>query len=232
LQRDLATYNEAVVKNMDLLLGQEDAELVGTSALIAGVVKTIVRDYCEAERLLDISLDRFQKIGLTTGTSIALSALGRNAIYDGNRAGEAKEYYKESMALAKADDNEISVIIALSGFALCEVMEKNADAKNYLREGILLSQSLHFYEALAWCMEIWSLVSINERKFLHAVTLMSAVDRMRTIAQIPIWDDLRTVMLDAKRHMKQKMKPEEFLKAWNEGSAMSLDRMIAYAMEG
>lgn len=230
LQRDLVTFSESVLNNLDMLLAQEDDELVATTALITGVVKTIVKEYHDADRLLDISLDRFQKIGLTTGTSIALSALGRNAVYDGNRTAEAKDYYKESIALAKKDHNEISVIIALSGFALCEVMEKRSDAKNYLRESILLSQSLHFYEALAWAIEIWSLVSVNENKMLHAVTLMGAVEHLRAVAQLPVWEDLQAVIVNAKNQIQQQMDPDVFTHAWNEGAAMSLDKMIAYAM--
>ncbi|HUR31761.1 MAG TPA: hypothetical protein VMZ69_10050, partial [Saprospiraceae bacterium] len=144
----------------------------------------------------------------------------------------AKEYYRESMELAKKDHNEISVIICLSGFALCEVMEKNADAKNYLRESILLSQSLHFYEALAWSMEIWSLVSINENKMIHAVTLMGAVDHLRNSTHLPVWDDLQAIILDAKSKVEQQMPQEMFKTAWNEGAAMSLDKMVNYAMEG
>ena len=55
----------------------------------------------------------------------------------GNRLKEAKEYYQQSIELAKNDHNEISVIICLSGFALVEVMQENSDAKSYLRESIL-----------------------------------------------------------------------------------------------
>jgi predicted ATPase len=232
LQRDLATFTESLVKHLDLILRQDDDELVATATLITGVVKTIVKEYDIADQMLDISLERFQKIGLTTGTSLALSALGRNAVYDGNRTSEAKEFYRESIALAKKDHNEISVVIALSGFALCEVMEKSSNAKNYLRESILLSQSLHFYEALAWSIEIWSLVSLNEQRMLHAITLMGAVDHLRTTAQLPVWEDLQAIIMDAKHQIQQVMDPGVFSQAWEEGAAMSLDKMVTFAMEG
>ena len=135
------------------------------------------------------------------------------------------------MELAKKDNNEISVIICLAGFALCEVMEKNSDAKNYLRESILLSQSFHFYEALAWSLEIWALVSINENNMIHAVTLMGAVDHLRNTTHLPVWDDLHAIILDAKSKIEQQMPKEMFDAAWNEGAAMNLDRMVSYAME-
>jgi predicted ATPase len=230
LQRDFETFNLTLVKHLDLILKQDDDELVATATLITGVVKTIIKEYKVADHMLYISLDRFKKIGLTTGISLVLSALGRNAIYNGNQTAKAKEYYRQSMELAKKDHNEISVIITLSGFALCEVMEKNSDAKNYLRESILLSQSLHFYEALAWSMEIWALVSINENNLIHAVTLMGAVDHLRTTTQLPVWEDLQAIMLDAKANIEQGMDPVVFNAAWNQGAAMSLDHMVAYAM--
>ena len=232
LQRDLEIFNESLVTNFELIQRQNDDELVATASLITGVVKTIIREYDVADQLLQMSLDRFKKVGLNTGVSLALSALGRNAIYHGNQTAAAKNYYTESMAVAKQDHDEISVIICLSGFALCEVMEKNSGAKSYLRESILLSQSLHFYEALAWSIEISALVAINESKFLFAVTLMGAVDHLRNSTQLPVWDDLEAIIVEAKQKIQQQMDPAVFNQAWNAGAAMSLDKMVALAMEG
>lgn len=232
LQRDLATFQESLGTNLEKIMSQDDDELVATATLITGVVKTIMREYDKADYLLNISLQRFTKIGLTTGISLVLSALGRNAVYNQNRIPEAKEYYRQSMELAQRDKNEISVIICLSGFALCEVMLKNSDAKNYLRESILLSQSLHFYEAMAWSMEIWALVSINENKPVHAVTLMGAVDHLRNMTHLPVWEDLQAIILDAKARIAAQMPKEMFEAAWKEGAAMNLEKMVAYAMEG
>ncbi len=231
LQRDFGTFSVSLGQHLQLIQRQDDDELVATASLITGVVKTIVKEYQVADILLNTSLDRFKKIALTTGISLTLSALGRNAIYKGNAIPAAKEYYKESMALAKQDHNEISVIICLSGFALCEVMEKNSDAKKYIHESILLSQSLHFYEALAWSIEIGALVSINENKMMHAVTMMGAVDQLRQTTQLPVWDDLEVIMLDAKQRLEQQLDPGAFATAWKEGAAMSVDKMVSYTLE-
>lgn len=231
LQRDFITYQATLLKNLELIQNQKDDELVATALLISGIVSTIVKEYQLAEQQLQISLQKYKKIGLTTGISLALSGLGRNSIYFGNKTGEAKEYYRQSIALAKEDHNEISVIICLSGFALCEVMEKNADAKNYLRESILLSQSLHFYEALAWSLEIWALVSINENKFAHAVTLLGAVNYLRNSTHMPVWDDLEAIIEDAKNKVHSLMDPKEFAASWAEGTKMNIDKMVSFAME-
>lgn len=231
LQRDFRTYNESITTHIALIQQQDDDELIATTSLITGVVKTIMKQYDEADVILKIGLERFQKTGLTTGVSLVLSALGRNAIYQGGRVADAKAYYRESLKLARQDKNEISVVICLAGFALCEVMEKNSKAKDYLRESIMMSQSMHFYEALAWSMEIWSLVSINENKLVHAVTLMGAVDHLRHTTQLPVWDDLQELIINAKNAIEQQMDPEIFVTAWNEGAAMSLDKMVAFAMD-
>ncbi len=135
------------------------------------------------------------------------------------------------MAIARKDQDEISVIICLSGFALCEVMEKNSHAKSYIRETILLSQSLHFYEALAWSIEIGALVCINENNFLPAVTMLGAVDHLRTTTHLPVWDDLQAVIVDARQKLQNNMDPVVFQTAWHEGACMSLDKMVAFALE-
>ncbi len=231
LQRDLATFQASLVQNYPIIRQQKDDELVGTASLIIGVVKTIIHEHEDADLILKISLDRYKKAGLNTGMSLTLSALGRNAVYDGHKIEEAKAYYEKSMALARQDDNEISVIVCLSGFALCEVMAKSSEAKKYLRESTRMSQQIHFYEALAWSIEIWALVSINESRYEHAVTLMGAVDHLRALTQLPVWDDLHAIILDANRQIHSFMDPVDFDRAWNAGVAMSLDEMAAYAME-
>jgi predicted ATPase len=232
LQRDMETFQATLVKHLQLVRQQEDDELVATASLIAGVVNTIIHRHEDAELMLQISLERYKRIGLTTGISLTLSALGRNALYGGLRIKEAKAYYEESMALARRDENEISVIICLSGFALCEVMDKSSDAKKYLRESIQMSQSMHFYEALAWSIEIWALVSINEGNYRHAVTLMGAVDHLRETTQLPVWDDLHAIILEANQQMQHLLEPREYQEAWDHGISMKLEHVVEYAMHG
>jgi hypothetical protein len=64
-----------LVANCDLIQRQQDDELVATASLITGVVKTIVREYETADQLLKLSLDRFKKIGLTTGVSLGAECI-------------------------------------------------------------------------------------------------------------------------------------------------------------
>ena len=110
-------------------------------------------------------------------------------------------------------------------------MAKSSDAKKHLRESILMSQRVHFYEVLAWSFEIWALVSINEGNYIHAVTLMGAVDHFREITQLPVWDDLHAIILDANLQLHHILGQEVFDQAWNAGVDMSLDRIAEYAME-
>ncbi len=51
-----------------------------TALLIAGVVATISKQYAKADEYLQISLAKYREIDLTTGISIVLSGLGRNAV--------------------------------------------------------------------------------------------------------------------------------------------------------
>ncbi len=230
LQRDIAIFQETLGAHLELILAQKDDELVATATLITGVVKTIIQEYQTADHMLKISLERFRKINLSTGISLALSALGRNAVYNDNQTELAKAYYKESMAIARRDKDEISFIITLAGFALCEVVEQHSNAKNYLREGLLLSQSIHFYEAIAWSLEIWSLVSLFENRPDHAITLMSGAEQLRSTIELPVWDDLQALIFKAKEQVQPQMDPDEYEKYWSDGATMSLEELIAYAM--
>jgi len=195
------------------------------------VVKTILKDYKTAGEMLQVSLERFTRIGLTTGMSLALSATGRNASYSGRPKEEVLPYFAESLRLARQEGDEISIIIALSGYALAETLAGDPGAKLHLQEVITRSRRIHFYEALAWSMEIWSLASAREQRLDHAARLMGAVDHLRQTTQLPVWEDLADIILQAGKQVKAVLGQEAFTAAWNEGAAMSLDEMIAFALK-
>ena len=83
----------------------------------------------------------------------------------------------------------------------------------------------------SWSFESWALVSINEGNYIHAVTLMGAVDHFREITQLPVWDDLHAIILDANLQLHHVLGQEVFDHAWNTGVDMSRDRMAEYVME-
>ncbi|HEX5625011.1 MAG TPA: DUF4062 domain-containing protein [Saprospiraceae bacterium] len=230
LQRDFNLFSQTIGAHLELILEQEDDELVATTALVAGVVKTIQKDHETADQILKLGLVRYRKIAPHSGISMVLSALGRNASYSGNRMEEARSYYLESLKQAQSDKDEISSILALTGFALCEVLDHQMDAKTYLMQSIQLSRKLHFYEAIAWTMEIWALASINEGRMIHAITLMGAVDHLRNSTQLPVWDDLQAIIHHAGEQVAAQMDPDIFKQVWNEGAAMNLEEMVEYAM--
>ncbi|MBS3914401.1 MAG: DUF4062 domain-containing protein [Bacteroidetes bacterium] len=231
LQRDFQTFGNSLQKHFEEIRNQDDDELVATAMLICGVVATILQHYDSAEDLLKVSLEKFKKIGLSTGINLALSGLGRNAVYMGGKTEEAKQYYVESLELARRNKDDINTIICLCGFALCEVLEKNAIAKDYLREALTMSREIHFYEALSWSVEIWALVSINENKFAHAVTLLSAVDGFRNRTHLPVWDDLEALIDRSKVQLRNGMGQNAFDSAWKAGNSMDMDAMIRFTLE-
>ncbi|MBK9270356.1 MAG: DUF4062 domain-containing protein [Saprospiraceae bacterium] len=230
MQRDLQTFQESLGVNFELILRQENSELVATACLVTGVVKTILKDYTSANQLLTTSLNLFKKIKHHTGTSLVLSALGRNAIYGGGQTSLARKYYKESMEMARLDKNDISYIITLSGFALSEAMDKDPSAQEYLKESLKLSADIHFFEAIAWSLEIWSIVSINEGKLKRAITLMSAAEHLRNITSLPVWDDLHELIQYSKMEIVQQMDQNVYEECWTFGSTMNLDTMVHFAL--
>jgi len=230
LQRDLQTFQASLGANFELIIRQDNSELVATACLITGVVKTILKDYKTADQLLTTSLNLFKKIKHHTGTSLVLSGLGRNAIYGGAQTSLARKYYQESMELAKLDKNDISYIITLSGYALSEAVDKDPSAKTYLRESIKLSSDLHFYEAIAWSMEIWSIVAINENKAERAIILMSAAEHLRNATSMPVWDDLHELIQRSKAEIVQQMDQEVYEVSWAYGATLNLESMVQYAL--
>jgi predicted ATPase len=230
LQRDISTFQQTLGAEVQQIMKHPDVELVATAALVTGVVKTILKEYEVSDQMLRISLANYQKIGLNTGIGLVYSALGRNAVYNGNQTTLGIQYYTESLRIARQDNNAISEIISLAGLALTEAMANDAHAKIHLRTCIEMSNRVHFYEALAWSLEIWSIVSMRENNPGHAITLISAVDKLRTITQLPVWEDLQAVITQVKSGIQSQMDPVLFESFWNRGAAMNLDQMIAFTI--
>ena len=63
------------------------------------------------------------------------------------------------------------------------------------------------------------------------MTMLAAVDHLRTTTHLPVWDDLEAIIKDARKKLQDNLDPAIFQKAWDEGVAMSVDRMVAYALE-
>lgn len=232
LQGDLNLFRETIGQNMEMILRQPDDELVATTTLITGVVKTILRAYDEADQLLNISLDRFTKLGLTTGMSFVLSALGRNALYHKAQTEVAKEYYRQSLDMARKDHNDISAIVALCGFALSEVIGQGNDTAKYLKECIAMSRGLHFYEAISWAIEIAALAAYNDEQWSEAITLVSAADHLRRSIELPVWEDLQALILDRKDRIARILTPEQMQEAWKAGAVMSLEEILEFVTRG
>jgi predicted ATPase len=230
LQRDISTFTQTLGAEVAQIMQHPDVELVATAALITGVVKTIMKEYEVSDQMLQISLANYQKIGLNTGIGFVYSALGRNAVYNGNQTALGIKYFSESLRIARQDKNAISEIISLAGLALTEALANDAHAKVNLRMCIEMSHRIHFYEALAWSMEIWSIVSTCENNPIHAITMMGAVDKLRAVTQMPVWEDLQAVITQIKSNIQGQMDPAVFEHAWNQGAAMNLEQMLAYTI--
>lgn len=229
LQRDIKLFKESLAVNYPRIRQQPDHELVAVASLIMGVVKTVVKEHEEAEVYLQIALDRYKRIGLTTGISFTLTALGRNCVYGNKDLGLARDYYNQAVMMSRKEGNTISEIIALSGAALTEVMDPKGAPLNFLEEVMKLSTAVHFYEAMAWSVEIWSLMSMVQGKYKHAVTLLSGVTSIRETMHLPVWEDLHQVMKDAESKLKSILSVDEFKKAWDQGTCMNLESLMYFA---
>lgn len=229
LQKDIKLFKESLAINYTRIRQQTDHELVAVASLVMGVVKTVVREFEEAEVYLQIALDRFKRIGMTTGISFTLTALGRNCVYGNKNLDQARDYYQQGVKMAREEGNRISEIIALSGYALCEVMDTKGAPLALLDEVMKLSSAIHFYEAMAWSVEIWSLMSMVQGKFKHAATLMGGVSNAREIMHLPVWEDLQMLMKETEKKLRNTLSADDFKQAWEEGKTMNLETLMKFA---
>lgn len=228
MQHDFKKFKQCITDNFDQLIQHNDIELIATTYLLAGVADTVMKNFSEADKKLRISLDYFERTSISSCICIALSAHARNETYQG-KWNSAVQLYEKSLKIARQNNIEISIVMNLAGIALSYTFAKKAEAKIYLIQGIDLSYNLHFYEALAWCLDIWSMYSYHENKFEHSIKLISAVEHLRQLTQVQPWPDLHEKIVVIKNTIYQSMHSQDFDKLWNSSRNLTIEEIIFLA---
>src|SRR5215217_2169197 len=190
-------------------------------------------NYVEARSLLEQSLEIWRSMGPEGGTGVrwTLTFLGDVALNQ-NESKEARSFFEETVAILR------------------EIGEKNFLAYSLRRLGLLAWREKDYQKAIALCKESLSLnrelgdprgvlaslsafadIAVVQGKFARGATLMAAVETQLASMGMRL---LPVDKLEYERNrdvLRAELEEKILNKFWAKGKTMSLDQVIAFALE-
>lgn len=160
-----------------------------------------------------------------------LSGLGEIALRQGNSK-RAMRLVEESLELRRQLGNKwgIGVSLGILGWAAMRHGDwKGAIAR--LGESLEVRREIGDVGGSAWCLERLAQVALATGQAEKAVRLFSAAAALRASMGSVVDHADQTEYENTRNALRAKLGQERFAAVWNEGHAMALEQVIAYALE-
>jgi predicted ATPase/DNA-binding CsgD family transcriptional regulator len=196
-----------------------------------GTVLAVQGDLDNSQRLLQESLVLVKETGDKRGTASALSGLGEIATTHGDYE-KAQAYFDEALALWREIGDKTGTARVL--YDLGDMFAQQGD---YRRAHALLSDSLRIRYEVGNKRGIWKcLVGLATVAREHSepdrlVRLLAAADALSVSINSPRHPEEEAHYNQWLDFARDRLGPEGFSVAWNEGTRLSLEEAIALALE-
>lgn len=196
---------------------------LGWSALRSG-------DHHLAHRRLEEALALSRELGDTRSMGFELSGLGEIALRQGDYP-RATQLMEESLELRRQLGNKWGVGVSLGMLGWLAMRERDWNrAVARLGESLKVRQEISDKGGSAWCLERLAGIAIVQGQAEKAVRLFGAAAALRASIGSVI-DPVDQASYERNRgSLRAKLGPERFKAAWDEGSAMTIEQAIAYAL--
>jgi predicted ATPase/class 3 adenylate cyclase len=199
--------------------------------LLARVTITLRHDLDAAQRFVDESLRRAREAGLRSQEAQSSEILGFIAI-DRNEHDEARSHFKESVRNYQEIGATFNVILEKSNLAHLERKLGNyADALEYYRETIVAFRDMGQTGAVSHQLECFGFIAIAQNQKERALQLFAAANRLREQGNRPMTPDEQVYFNEQLILLREKMDSTKYDSIWSQGSAMTMEQAITYALE-
>lgn len=182
----------------------------------------------EAYHYSQLSIELWTELGELAELAHSMNQLASLLDFNGQLT-EAKQVYEECVEIArKAQDIRRIGWILLNLASIERQFQNHKQATNYAREAIIITQKVKDMPTLVAC-----LINIENPQFapLRTARLLSASNAiMESIALIRV-PTVENTFQNTLVQVKKYLDAESFVIAWEEGSRMSLDQAVAYALD-
>jgi predicted ATPase/class 3 adenylate cyclase len=187
-------------------------------------------DYAAARAVLEEGLAIRRQLRDQAGIAAVLNNLGMAAIRQGDY-GTARSFLDESLRLCQEVGDKWLNAIALDTLGdLARAQGDHAQARSFYAESLTISRQLGDKAVVAYCLEGLAAVACAQGKHRRAARLLAAADVLREATGAARRTSDRAGYDRDVAAARAGLGEEEFVSAWAEGRAMTLERAMGYAM--
>jgi predicted ATPase/class 3 adenylate cyclase len=228
---DYVTASRFLEEALTIWRELDDTHGIARALISLGWIALRPGDYQLANARLTEALSLSRELKDTRSMGFELSGLGEIALRQGNSK-QAARLVEESLELRRQLGNKwgIGVSLGILGWAAI----RNGDWKRAiarLGESLEVRREIGDVGGSAWCLERLAQVALAKGQAEKAVCLFSAAAALRAAIGSVVDHADQTEYENTRNALRAKLGQERFAAMWNEGHAMTLEQVIAYALE-
>ncbi|MGC4043660.1 MAG: tetratricopeptide repeat protein [Armatimonas sp.] len=195
-----------------------------------GNISAMEGNYSLAISLYEESLSFQREIGNTNRIAYCLSSLG-SIFLELSDYSVAQSFFEESLPLARKVGDKAIISHVLGNMATMFAIQGNYSvAQSYMKEGLIFFRELGDKRDIAYGLEGMSLILKNTGIVRHAVMLVAAAEAIRENIGSPLTQQQQAELDTELVSLRSQLSEEEFTTAWAEGSALSWEQAVEFAL--
>lgn len=230
MQGDLEGARPFLEESLSIHRQMGNAALISISLANLGAIAVQQDDYVRAVTLLEEAASRQRGLVDRKGLAITLSTLGE-ALRRQGLLERARTALAESLALARDLGIKRDVVVCLVNLAAIDGEQgKIVRARTLCGEGLAVARDINAQDLMLGALDCMAYLAYAEGRNERAIEIYGAVTTHRGAMGFPrSRRDSAEVdpVLQALRHA---LGERQYAAAWSAGSAISLDRAVAYAL--
>lgn len=221
LGSEFATAQENLEASLSLYRSYNAESGMAEALAGLGGVALHQSDYPTARKHHEESLALRRKIDDRQGIASSLNNLGCVALFQGDLE-DSRAYYEESAKLRREVGDRHGLSATLGNLA-CVVMDQGdlKTAHAYLTECFQIINEIADRNGAAYCLEAFAQLATKENDLARAVTLWSAVQKLRAESNSPRPQNEADQYAKDVASVRAQLGEEAFLTAWEVGQSMS-----------
>ncbi len=231
---DLGEYSKAATfYEQALTLHREIGNTVGIGITLfnMGWAARLQGDRARARELYEECLAIRRELGDQYGIANALGDLGAIALDEADYD-QARALLTESLSIRRQINDMRGVAFCLVWLArLASAEHQYAQACEGYREGLIQYQKIGDQEGIASCLERLPELCMIREQVVCGVRLWGAADALRRAGHTFVAPVFRARYKQAVARARKRLGGKAFVRAWTQGSAMTMEDAIAYALE-
>jgi predicted ATPase/class 3 adenylate cyclase/Tfp pilus assembly protein PilF len=194
-----------------------------------GMVLLDQGEYARAYRSFTESLALFRELHDKRGIARALNNLGLLARDQGDY-GQARRFYEGGLALFRELGDRYAAALALGNLGEVALHQRDdSQAQGFYMESLALRQELGDKEGIAFCLEGLAGAAALQKRLERAARLWGAAEALRKTLGAPMPPADRPAYDRMVAEARAQADARAWAVAWNGGSEMSLEQMLAKA---